>query len=104
MRQCIFVTIQLHLSHTLVECETKFLNAACTDHHTMWTFRPKKDIVTLLSGHPSGDTQLLILGTVSFTHTKRRGVSVQVTKSTNKNNISIGISSLCQQPYYVFHV
>jgi len=28
MRQCIFMTIQLHLSHTLVECETKFLNAA----------------------------------------------------------------------------
>ena len=26
--------------------------------------------------HPNGDTQLLNLGTVSFTHTKRRGVSV----------------------------
>jgi len=26
--------------------------------------------------HPNGDTQLLNLGTVSFTHTKWRGVSV----------------------------
>jgi len=33
-------------------------------------------IVALLSGHPNGDTQLLNLGVVSFTHTERRGVSV----------------------------
>jgi len=36
----------------------------------------QREIVTLLSGHPHGDTQLLELGTVSFTNTKRRGVSV----------------------------
>ena len=29
-----------------------------------------KEGVTLLSGHPNGDTQLLNLGTVSFTHVK----------------------------------
>jgi len=29
-----------------------------------------KERVTLLSGHPNGDTQLLNLGTVSFTHVK----------------------------------
>jgi len=29
-----------------------------------------KEKVTLLSGHPDGDTQLLNLGTVSFTHFK----------------------------------
>jgi len=41
------------------------------------TYRPPYDVdlsakerVTLLSGHPNGDTQLLNLGTVSFTHVK----------------------------------
>jgi len=29
-----------------------------------------KERVTLLSGHPNGDNQLLNLGTVSFTHVK----------------------------------
>jgi len=28
MQRCVITTIQLHLSHTLVEYETKFLNAA----------------------------------------------------------------------------
>jgi len=30
-----FMTIQLHLSHTLVECETKFLNVAWQLQATM---------------------------------------------------------------------
>ena len=41
------------------------------------SYRPPYDVdftakerVTLLSGHPNGDTQLLNLGTVSFTHVK----------------------------------
>jgi len=41
------------------------------------SYRPPYDVdfsakerVTLLSGHPNGDTQLLDLGTVSFTHVK----------------------------------
>jgi len=40
----------------------------------------QRKIVTLLSGHPDGDTQLFNLGTVSFTHIKLRGASVQVYK------------------------
>jgi len=28
MRQCIYIKIQLHLSHTIVECENKFSNTA----------------------------------------------------------------------------
>jgi len=38
-------------------------------------FSVKERYTTLLAGHPSGDTQLLNLGTVSFTHTKRHGAS-----------------------------
>jgi len=41
------------------------------------SYRPPHDVdfsakerVTLLSGHPNGDNQLLNLGTVSFTHVK----------------------------------
>jgi len=41
------------------------------------SYRPPYDVdfsakerVTLLSGHPNGDTQLLNLGTVSFIHAK----------------------------------
>jgi len=41
-----------------------------TGHRTMSTSRPKK-IVTMLSDHPSGNTQLLNLGNMSFTHTKQ---------------------------------
>ena len=63
MRRCVFTTIQLHLSHTLVECETKFLNAAwqlqATIRCWLWLLGQRK-VVTLLSGHPNGDTQLLI--------------------------------------------
>jgi len=28
LQRCLFMTIQLHLHHTLVECETMFLNVA----------------------------------------------------------------------------
>jgi len=41
------------------------------------SYRPPYDVdflakerITLLSGHPNGDNQLLNLGTVSFTHVK----------------------------------
>jgi len=34
----------------------------------------QRSTVTLLSCHPNGDTQLLKLGIVSFTHTKQHGV------------------------------
>jgi len=39
------MTIELHLSHILDECEFKFLNAALAaiSHHTMSTSQPKKD-------------------------------------------------------------
>jgi len=65
------MTIQLHLSHTLVECENKFVNAVWQ----LWAttrcqLLGQKKIVTLISGHANGDTQLLNLGTVSFTHIK----------------------------------
>jgi len=60
----------LHLSHTIVECENKLLTR-------LGSYRPPYDVnfsakerITLLSGHPNGDTQLLNLGTVSFTHVK----------------------------------
>jgi len=71
MQQCIFMTIQLHLSHTLVECETKFLNATWQLQATTIRCRllGHRKIVTLLSDHPYGDIQLLI-GTLSFTYIK----------------------------------
>jgi len=34
----------------------------------------QRNTVTLLSCHPNGDTQLLKLGIMSFTHTNQRGV------------------------------
>jgi len=75
------MTSQLHLSHTPIECETKFLNSVWQLQATMrYRLLCQRKIVTLLSGHPDGDTQLHNLGTVSFTHIKRRGVSVQVYK------------------------
>jgi len=39
------MTIELHLSHIIDECESKFLNAALAaiNHHTMSTSQPKKD-------------------------------------------------------------
>jgi len=44
------------------------------------SYRPPYDVdfsakerVTLLSGHPNGDTQLLTLGSVTFTHVKAAG-------------------------------
>jgi len=76
MRRCMFMTVQLYLSHTLVERETRFLNAACQLQVIIRCGLPdQRNIVTLLSGHPNGGTQLLNPGTVSFTHTKRRGIS-----------------------------
>jgi len=62
--------IQLHLSHTIVEYENKSLN---TDWQLQTTIRRRllgQKRVILLSGHHSGDTQLLNHGTVSFVHIK----------------------------------
>jgi len=49
------------------------------------SYRPQYDIdfstkgrVSLLTGHPSGDTQLLNLGTVCFTHTKRCSPQIKI--------------------------
>jgi len=83
------MTIQLHLSHTLVECETRFMRLGSYRPPYDADFSAQRKIVTLLSDHPNGDIQLLNLGTVSFTHSQWRGVF------TNKNNISILISGLC---------
>ena len=69
--------IQLQLRHTIVECENKLLNAAWQLQTTI-RCRPlgQRKIVILLSGHPNGDTQLFTLGTMSYAHIKRRGISV----------------------------
>jgi len=77
------MTIQLRLSLTLVECETKFFDAAWQLQATVrWRLLGQKQIVALLSGHPNGDIQLLNLGTVFFIHIKRRGASVKWIKQT----------------------
>ena len=83
MRRCIFIRIQLYLSHTIVECDTmwcRLLNRRTTMRCRLlqatmrcWLL-DQRNIVTLLSCHPNDDTQLLKLGIVSFTHTKQRGV------------------------------
>jgi len=62
--------IQLHLSHTIVECENKFLMRLGSYRPTYDVDFSAKERITLLSGHPNGDTQLFNLGTVSFTHVK----------------------------------
>ena len=92
MHRCIFMRIQLHLA-TLVKCETRFMR--------LGSYRPSYDvnfgqrkIVTLLSGHPHGDTQLLELRTVSFTNTKRRGVSVKVYKWKQHFYLNIRLARL----------
>jgi len=62
------------------------------------SYRPPYDVdfsakerVTLLSGHPNGDTQLLNLGTVSFTHVKA---------ARNKClNLKIKITFLLKYPF-----
>jgi len=69
----------------------------------MWlgSYRPPYDVdfsakerVTLLSGHPNGDTQLLHLGTLSFTH---------VPGARNKClNLKIKITFLLK--YFVFTI
>jgi len=51
------------------------------------TSRPKKNS-NFVYDHVNGDTQLLNLRTVSFTHIKEL-------RSKCSNNISVGISSLC---------
>jgi len=50
------------------------------------SYRPPHDVdfsakerVTLLSGHPNGDTQLLKLGTVSFAHVKCLSLQIKIT-------------------------
>jgi len=69
MRRCLFMTIQLYLSHAIVERENKFANAAWQLQATIrCPLLGQRKSVTLLSGHPNGDTQLLNIGTVSFTH------------------------------------
>jgi len=85
MRQRIFMMIQLHLSHTLVECETKVLIADWQLQATIQCrLLGQRKIVILLSGHLDGDTQLLNLGTASFTHIKAarsKCLSLQIKKT-----------------------
>jgi len=82
------MTIQLQLSHTLVECENELLNAAWQLQATIRNqLLGQRNMVTLLSGNHNGETHLLNLRTVPSTHTNWHGLSV---KSTNKNNVSIG--------------
>jgi len=60
------MTIQLHLGHIRIECETKFLNAAWQLQAAMrcrLRLLGQRKIATLLYGHPNGNTQLLNLGT-----------------------------------------
>ena len=62
MRWCIFMAVQLHLSHTHVKCEIKLLNAAWQLQATVrYRLLGQRKIVTLRSGHPNGngDSQLL---------------------------------------------
>jgi len=70
MRQCIYAKFQLHLT-------TVLLNVRISFQIPLGSYRPPHDVdfsakkrVTLLSGHPNGDTQLLNRGTVSFAHVK----------------------------------
>jgi len=51
--------IQLHLSHTIVECENKFLNASWQLQTTIpcRLLLCQRNIVTLLSGHPNGNSR-----------------------------------------------
>jgi len=73
MQQCMFMTIQLHLNHTLVECETKLLIVAWQLQATIrCRLLGQRTIVTWLSDHPNGDTQLLNLGTVCLSLTLKR--------------------------------
>jgi len=61
-----------------------------------------KERVTLLSGHPNGDTQLLNVGTVSFTHVKaarNKGLNVKIKK------VFLLKYPICAiKPRYFFHV
>jgi len=61
----------------LMNVRQKVLNAAWQLQATIQCrILDKRIIVTLLSGHPNGDSQLPNLRTVSFTHSKWRGGSV----------------------------
>jgi len=54
------MTSQMHLSHILGECETRFSNAAWLLQATIWCrLLDQRKIATLLSGHPKCVTQLL---------------------------------------------
>jgi len=65
------MTVQLHLSHAIVERENKFLNVVWQLQTTIRRrLLGQRQIVALLSRHPNGDIQLLNLRTVSFTHIK----------------------------------
>jgi len=59
-----------------------------------------KERVTLLSGHPNGDTQLLNLGTVSFTHVKAARSKCLNLKI--KITFLFEISGLCDYPCFFF--
>ena len=75
------------MSHTVVECENKYLNTAWQLQTTYYVDFSAKKRVTLLSGHPNGHTQLLNLGTVSFAHIKAA-----------RNNPKIKITYLLKYP------
>jgi len=77
MRRCVFTAIQLHLSHTLLECETKFLNAAWQLQATIrCRLLSQRKIVTLLSAIPMATLSCLISGPCRSLTLKCRGVSV----------------------------
>jgi len=97
------MTIQLHLSHTVVECETEFLNAAWQLQATIGCrLLGQKKIVTLLSGHLNGKTQLPNRIGLELCPSLTLSGMEQVFKSTNENNISIGISGLYDYLDYFF--
>jgi len=64
------MTIQLHLSHTIVECEKKFLNASWQLQTTIRRRLLGQRKSNFAFWPSNGDTQLFNLGTVSFTHVK----------------------------------
>jgi len=86
----IFMTIQLYLSHTLVECASKFLNAVwhllATTRCWLLSQRKLSNFAFWPSQWQHSTAQSDWLGTMSFTHTTWHGVF----KFTNDNSISIG--------------
>jgi len=61
----------MHLSHTIVEYETRFMQLGCYRPQYYVDFPDQRKRVSLFSGHPKCITQLLNLGTVSFTQIKQ---------------------------------